>query len=49
MTYTIAVTSHGRNGSHLPPPHRSVREELPRTALTLGFNVEAGYGVRIHS
>lgn len=36
----------GRNGSHLPPPNRSVRAELPHTAPALGFDAEAGYGIR---
>ena len=37
----MAVTCH--------PPHRSVRAELPHTAPALGFDAEAGYGVRMHS
>ncbi len=36
----MAVTCH--------PPHRSVRAELPHTAPALGFNAEAGYGIRMH-
>lgn len=36
----MAVTCH--------PPHRSVREELPHTAPALGFDAEAGYGMRMH-
>jgi hypothetical protein len=37
----MAVTCH--------PPHRSVRAELPHTAPALGFDAEAGYGIRVHS
>jgi len=37
----MAVTCH--------PPHRSVRAELPHTAPALGFDAEAGYGIRMHS
>ena len=37
----MAVTYH--------PPHRSVRAELPHTAPALGFDAEAGYGIRMHS
>lgn len=36
----MAVTCH--------PPHRSVRAELPHTAPALGFDAEAGYGIRMH-
>src|SRR5450830_298614 len=35
----MAVTCH--------PPHRSVRAELPHTAPALGFDAEAGYGIRM--
>jgi hypothetical protein len=38
----MAVTCH-------PPPHRSVRAELPHTAPALGFDAEASYGIRMHS
>jgi hypothetical protein len=31
-----------------PPPHRSVRAELPHTAPALGSDAEAGYGIRVH-
>ena len=37
----MAVTYH--------PPHRSVRAELPHTAPALGFDAEAGYGIRMRS
>lgn len=37
----MAVTCH--------PQHRSVRAELPHTAPALGFDAEAGYGIRMHS
>ncbi|MGY2960150.1 hypothetical protein ACVWZP_001099 [Pseudomonas sp. TE36184] len=36
----MAVTCH--------PPHRSVRAELQHTAPALGFDAEAGYGMRMH-
>jgi len=42
------TSSRGSNGSHLPPPHRSVRAELPHMAPALHFNAEAGYGMKMH-